>query len=543
MDIIHVPVHQLPTAESVTNADHILIYRDADGKAYLAAGTLFRGDPGQNATINGETAITIAAGDNISLSQEGGTLTVSSTLRGAYQVKGSATLATLPTLTAANEGFVYDMSEAFTTTADFREGAGKAYPAGTNVVVASVGSNAYKYDVLSGFVDLSGYVQTTRQINGHALSADVTLTKSDVGLGNVDNTSDLNKPISTAAQTALDAKQDKLTTTGAANQGVYVSASGVVSAMAHTLDADVPANAVFTDTTYTPASAAPLMDGTAAVGTSAKYARQDHVHPSDTSRASAADVAAIKALLQNAVFYRTASGNPVTFSDGYAENLRRLSVTVTATQSGSGDPSPTNPRPISGVSSVTVTRTGTGGANSASVTVSLVDANSDPLTVYGATLNVTTGTLAVTHRLWILKNFSKTQWTLYNDAFYVNFSGRLPSLSGDYDAKSNVFRFGGHISSGNSVDKTFFGFFPMKSTTVSPSRIYFTAPGNTTVDDFVDFCATNDAVLTTPLATPVTYQLTAQQLAALSGYNAVSADAGTLEIEYRADTSTIGGGI
>lgn len=34
----------------------------------------------------------------------------------------------------------------------------------------------------------------------------VSLSKSDVGLGNVDNTSDLNKPISTATQTALDAK-------------------------------------------------------------------------------------------------------------------------------------------------------------------------------------------------------------------------------------------------------------------------------------------------------------------------------------------------
>ena len=39
-----------------------------------------------------------------------------------------------------------------------------------------------------------------------------------------------------------------------------------------------------TNTTYTPASASPLMDGTAAVGTSVKYAREDHVHPSDTTR-------------------------------------------------------------------------------------------------------------------------------------------------------------------------------------------------------------------------------------------------------------------
>jgi hypothetical protein len=36
----------------------------------------------------------------------------------------------------------------------------------------------------------------------------VTLTKSDVGLANVDNTSDVNKPISTATQSALDLKAD-----------------------------------------------------------------------------------------------------------------------------------------------------------------------------------------------------------------------------------------------------------------------------------------------------------------------------------------------
>jgi len=38
----------------------------------------------------------------------------------------------------------------------------------------------------------------------------VTLTKADVGLGNADNTSDLNKPVSTAQQTALDLKVDKV---------------------------------------------------------------------------------------------------------------------------------------------------------------------------------------------------------------------------------------------------------------------------------------------------------------------------------------------
>jgi hypothetical protein len=40
-----------------------------------------------------------------------------------------------------------------------------------------------------------------------------TLNKAAVGLGNVDNTSDANKPVSTATQTALDAKTNKLITT------------------------------------------------------------------------------------------------------------------------------------------------------------------------------------------------------------------------------------------------------------------------------------------------------------------------------------------
>ena len=49
-------------------------------------------------------------------------------------------------------------------------------------------------------------------------------TKSDVGLGNVDNTSDADKPISTATQTALDAKQGDitLTTTGTSGAATLV---------------------------------------------------------------------------------------------------------------------------------------------------------------------------------------------------------------------------------------------------------------------------------------------------------------------------------
>lgn len=51
------------------------------------------------------------------------------------------------------------------------------------------------------------------EINAHQADRDNPhhVTKSQVGLGNVNNTADLNKPISHAVQTALDLKQDTLT--------------------------------------------------------------------------------------------------------------------------------------------------------------------------------------------------------------------------------------------------------------------------------------------------------------------------------------------
>lgn len=57
---------------------------------------------------------------------------------------------------------------------------------------------------LSGSV--GGKVSTSTTVNGHALSSNVTVTSADVSLGNCDNTSDIDKPISTATQTALNAK-------------------------------------------------------------------------------------------------------------------------------------------------------------------------------------------------------------------------------------------------------------------------------------------------------------------------------------------------
>ena len=56
----------------------------------------------------------------------------------------------------------------------------------------------------TGDQDLSGFVPKTTTVNGHALSANVTMTKSDVGLGSVDNTSDSTKNSAVATLTNKD---------------------------------------------------------------------------------------------------------------------------------------------------------------------------------------------------------------------------------------------------------------------------------------------------------------------------------------------------
>lgn len=79
-----------------------------------------------------------------------------------YKAKGSiADISALPTPDKDHEGFVYNIENEFTTTDLFVEGAGKTYPAGTNVVIVNTTGTEYKYDVLAGMVDLSNYATKT----------------------------------------------------------------------------------------------------------------------------------------------------------------------------------------------------------------------------------------------------------------------------------------------------------------------------------------------------------------------------------------------
>ncbi len=165
-----------------------------------------------------------------------------------------------------------------------------------------------------------------------------SVTKAQVGLGNVDNTSDTNKPISTATQTALNLKANLASPTftgtvtaptfsgalsGNATTATTATKLGTATVgstqlpfylNAGTATAITQANLriglfgttaigsatkpIYINTNGVPTAstsfggvtgigtANPLMDGTVAVGTSSLAARQDHRHPVDTSRAA-----------------------------------------------------------------------------------------------------------------------------------------------------------------------------------------------------------------------------------------------------------------
>lgn len=117
------------------------------------------GVPGSTVTISTDISAD-ATSDTKAASPKAVKSYVDGKVSSTYKPAGSVTFANLPTLSASVVGNVYNVTDSFTTTTNFIEGAGNSYSAGTNVVVVDAGSGTYKFDVLAGFVDLSDYAKT-----------------------------------------------------------------------------------------------------------------------------------------------------------------------------------------------------------------------------------------------------------------------------------------------------------------------------------------------------------------------------------------------
>lgn len=104
---------------------------------------------------------------------------ISESFAGALRPMGTVAFANLPPLSVAAEGDMYNVSDEFTTTVNFKEGSGNIIPAGSNIYKTADGY----WDVLAG--------SPVTGVKGNAESSyrkgNVNLTKENIGLGNVPN--------------------------------------------------------------------------------------------------------------------------------------------------------------------------------------------------------------------------------------------------------------------------------------------------------------------------------------------------------------------
>lgn len=78
-----------------------------------------------------------------------------------------------------------------------------------HTVARDVLANEYTNEQIDSMMQAAGTVKTVNSVQPDQ-NGNVQISKADIGLGNVDNTSDADKPISTAAHGALDQKVDKV---------------------------------------------------------------------------------------------------------------------------------------------------------------------------------------------------------------------------------------------------------------------------------------------------------------------------------------------
>lgn len=128
---------------------------------------------------------------------------ISESFAGALRPMGTVSFASLPALTSVTAGDMYNISDEFTTTDDFKEGAGNVIPAGANIYKTSDG----KWDVLAGtpVTGVKGAKETAYR------RGNVNLTAADVGAVAEDgDASDVTVTFSTADERTNIATGEKL---------------------------------------------------------------------------------------------------------------------------------------------------------------------------------------------------------------------------------------------------------------------------------------------------------------------------------------------
>lgn len=161
-------------------------------------------------------------------------------------VHGIADTADLATKTYADTAVSTHSSDTTSVhgIADTAELATKTYADNAAATAISTSLSTHTLDTVEvhGIADTSLLVTTTgtQTLTNKTITTPAGLVKSDVGLGNVDNTSDANKPVSTAQQTALDLKANLSGPTFTGTVGGITKSMVGLGNVDNTADADKP---------------------------------------------------------------------------------------------------------------------------------------------------------------------------------------------------------------------------------------------------------------------------------------------------------------
>ena len=105
---------------------------------------------------------------------------IDAAISSVYKPGGSVAFASLPTPESTNEGYVYNVTDAFTTTSNFVEGAGVSYPAGTNVAVIITDQTNYYAWYLTTFSTLVYTTSATPSVGDAIYNFNFVLTDDTI---------------------------------------------------------------------------------------------------------------------------------------------------------------------------------------------------------------------------------------------------------------------------------------------------------------------------------------------------------------------------
>ena len=154
-----------PSASGNTTAFIDTISQDAQGVITATKKNITEGSTSVKGIVKLQATIgTTESSDATAATPKAVRDAINSAISAAYRPSGTKEVAELSSslLVAANLGCVYNMTTSGQTTSDFIEGAGKTIRIGDNVGICAItegSSTVYKFDLLSGVVDLSNYVQ------------------------------------------------------------------------------------------------------------------------------------------------------------------------------------------------------------------------------------------------------------------------------------------------------------------------------------------------------------------------------------------------